>query len=74
MITENEQKFIKQVISDFDNTPNKKITEVLDILRRDFDDSKKIIERCYYSLYFLPTFMAFTHNQNHIPSICFVNR
>jgi len=45
MITENEQKFIKRVISDFDNTPNKKITEVLDILRRDFDDSKKIIER-----------------------------
>jgi hypothetical protein len=45
MITENEQKFIKQVISEFDSTPNKKITEVLDILRRDFDDSKKIIER-----------------------------
>jgi len=45
MITENEQKFIKSVISDFDNTPNKKVTEVLDILRRDFDDSKKIIER-----------------------------
>ena len=45
MITENEQKFIKEVISDFDNTPNKKITEVLDILRRDFDDSKKIIEK-----------------------------
>ena len=45
MITENEQKLIKSVISDFDNTPNKKITEVLDVLRRDFDDSKKIIER-----------------------------
>ena len=45
MITEHEQKLIKSVISDFDNTPNKKITEVLDILRKDFDDSKKIIER-----------------------------
>jgi hypothetical protein len=52
MITENEQKFIKQVISDFDNTPNKKITEVLDILRRDFDDSKnmKITETVYNEL------------------------
>lgn len=45
MITENEQKFIKEVISDFDNTPNKKVTEVLDILRRDFDESKQIIDR-----------------------------
>ena len=45
MITEHEQKLIKSVISDFENTPNKKITEVLDILRKDFDDSKKIIER-----------------------------
>ena len=40
MITEQEQKLIKSVISDFDNTPNKKVTEVLDVLRRDFDESK----------------------------------
>lgn len=45
MITEQEQKLIKCVISDFDNTPNKKVTEVLDVLRRDFDESKKMIEK-----------------------------
>ena len=45
MITEQEQKLIKSVISDFDNTPNKKVTEVLDVLRRDFDESKKMIEK-----------------------------
>ena len=45
MITEQEQKLIKSVISDFDNTPNKKVTEVLDDLRRDFDESKKMIEK-----------------------------
>lgn len=45
MITEQEQKLIKSVIADFDNTPNKKVTEVLDVLRRDFDESKKMIEK-----------------------------
>ncbi len=45
MITEQEQKLIKSVISDFNNTPNKKVTEVLDVLRRDFDESKKMIEK-----------------------------
>ena len=45
MITEQEQKLIKSVISDFDNTPNKKVTEVLDILRKDYDESMKFIEK-----------------------------
>lgn len=45
MITEQEQKLIKSVISDFDNIPNKKVTEVLDILRKDYDESMKFIEK-----------------------------
>jgi len=45
MITEQEQKLIKSVISDFDNSPNKKVTEVLDILRKDYDESMKFIEK-----------------------------
>lgn len=44
MINKKELDLIKEVLSDVDNTPNKKIEETMDLLRRDFELSKDAIK------------------------------
>lgn len=44
MINKKEFELIKEVLSDVENTPNKKIEETMDLLRRDFELSKDAIK------------------------------